>query len=63
MSRKIKSHDGIYNSRSASASMQTAKIMKLAIRFHFPDVKVISKELTRKLEIINLWSNLPIILD
>ena len=35
----------------------------LALKSYFPEVKVISKELTRNMEIITLGSNLPIILD
>ena len=37
------------------------KLWNLSLKFHFPEVKVISKELTRKMEIITLGSSLLII--
>ena len=39
------------------------KLLNLSLKFHFPEVKLIAKELTRKIKIIILGSNLPITLD
>ena len=44
--------------------MQTAKIIKfLTLKFHIPEIKVLSKEVTGKTAIIILESNLQINLD
>ena len=44
--------------------LQVCKQQKLwNLTLHFLEVKVISKELTRKMDIITLGSKLPIILD
>ena len=55
-------YNEIYHSWGASANMQTAKIRKFNPQISFPEVRIISKELITKMEIITVGSNLQIIL-